>query len=306
MTTENFFMYTLKPEDDGRKLQDLLVRRFHFSRKVIQKLKIGEKAWLDGKFTYLTSRGRAGQTLVLDIREEESTTVQAESLPLDILYEDHFFLAVNKAPGMVVHPNSGYPSGTLANAVAYLWESRGESRPFRPIFRIDRNTSGIVLIAKSRFAHQQLCALSARGQVQKKYLGIVQGRFPGNTGSRAGGEGETAGAFTLPIRRKPGSKIQRETHEEGLPAETRYRVVKHFKGYTLLEFMLVTGRTHQIRVHCQSSGHPLLGDDLYGGDTKLISRQALHCSTYTFSHPVGGSEIRITAPLPEDMRRLLN
>jgi len=295
MTGDKLFTYILKTEDEGKKYQEILLRRFKFSRKLIQKLKIGEKVWVDGEFVYLTSRGESGQTLVVNINEKEPPSVPAEHIPLEILYEDDIFLAVNKPPGQIVHPNSRYQSGTLANAVSGYWESQGESRPFRPIFRIDRNTSGIVLIAKCRYAHQQIAELSAKNKVDKKYLGLVEGRFPYENGK-----------FSSPIRLTSGSKIIRETHPDGQPSLTKYRILQRYQDYTLLEFILLSGRTHQIRVHCQDSGYPLLGDDLYGGNTNRISRQALHCHIYHFTHPLTSKNIKIEAPLPQDMNSLIS
>ncbi len=295
MDDENLLIYELQPEDEGKRFKHILARRFHFSRKLLQKIMIGQNVWLDGKFVFLNTRGQAGQTLVVKISQAEDSTIEGENLPLDIIYEDNLFLAVNKPPGQVVHPNSLYKSGTLANAVVGYWESKGESRPFRPISRIDRNTSGIVLIAKSRYAHQQLARISAKNQVEKKYFGIVGGSFPLDEG-----------IFDSPIRVQPGSKIVREIHPEGQSAITLYQTLKRFRDYTLMMFILVTGRTHQIRVHCQGFGYPLLGDDLYGGDIGYISRQALHCHLYSFVNPLNGQDISISAPLPADMQLLLD
>ncbi len=294
MVRDTFFKYTLQAEDEGKKLEEILYRRFHFSRKVIQKIKIGENAWLDGVFVFLNTRGKPGQTLTVNIMGEESATINGEELPLSILYEDDLFLAVNKPPGQTVHPNSRYQSGTLANAVIGYWHSKNESRPFRPISRLDRNTSGIVLIAKTRFAHQQLAWQSSKTHVDKIYLGIVQGHYPLENGE-----------FNGSIALKPDSKIVREINANGLPSLTRYQVLHHFSNYTLMEFTLITGRTHQIRVHCQGSGHPLLGDDLYGGDSTYIQRQALHCYTYSFNHPLNKGIVQIQAPLPADMSALI-
>ncbi|MGI6449362.1 MAG: RluA family pseudouridine synthase [Desulfitobacteriia bacterium] len=294
MNNDKLFIYTLKAEDEGKKYEDILSRRFHFSRKVLRKLKLGENVRADGKFVYLSTRGQAGQTLTVDLTEEETSTIKGENLPLNILYEDHFFLAVDKPPGQVVHPTSRYQSGTLANAVVGYWEQKGEFRPFRPVSRIDRNTSGIVLIAKNRYAHQQLAWLSAHNKVLKKYWGLVAGLFPWD-------EGEFSGS----IRLQAGSNIVREIHPEGLPSLTIYKTLQRFPDYSLLEFTLVTGRTHQIRVHCQAAGYPLLGDELYGGDQTYIARQALHCRSYAFRHPLSGEDIKIEAPLPDDMRLLL-
>lgn len=293
----NFFTYTLLAEDEGKKYEEILHKRFHFSRKVLQKLKLGKKVWVNDEFVHLNMRGLAGQTLIVNILEDNflaNPSINGEDIPIDIIYEDSLFLAVNKPPGQVVHPNAKYQSGTLANAVLGYWEKKGESRLFRPIFRIDRNTSGIVLIAKNKYAHQQLAWLSANNQVVKKYLGVVEGSFPLDQGE-----------FSSPIRLKTGSKIIREVHRDGQPALTLFKTLHRYENYSIMEFTLITGRTHQIRVHCQGAGHPLLGDDLYGGKTTYIPRQALHCYSYSFFHPLKGQELRIKAPLPKDINTLI-
>lgn len=295
MLREKQFKYILTKDDEKRKLEEILRRHFHFSRKVIQKLKIGEHVWLDDKPSYLNIRGKAEQCLTVDFSENKLVSVSPENMPIDILFEDQFFLAVNKPPGQVVHPTSNYRSGTLANAVIGYWENKGLSIPFRPVSRIDKNTSGIVMIAKNRYAHQQLAWLSDHNLVEKKYLGIVSGHFE-----------SLSGEISLPIRLAQNTKIVRETHPDGKTALTLYKVLAQYTQYSFLEFTLKTGRTHQIRVHCQATGHSLLGDDLYGGSTEFIARQALHSSSYSFVHPISGQPIMIQAPLPADMALIIN
>lgn len=294
MPADELWEYILQSQDSGKKYQDILLNRFHFSRKLLQILKQGERVWVNGKFSFLNARGQAGEKLSLSLLSDEVPTIPGEDLPLDILHEDDYILAVNKPPGQVVHPIPRYPHGTLGNSVCGYWERAGEPRPFRPINRIDRNTSGVIIIAKNRFAHQQLAWQSNHGLIHKNYLGFIQGSLPVERG-----QWEGAIAFV------PGSFIQREASPAGLPALTYYRVLKRFQKASLVEFKLATGRTHQIRVHCQASGHPLFGDDLYGGDTTLIKRQALHSYKYVFQHPFSGLETVIRAPLPEDLRELI-
>lgn len=286
--------YILQPQDEGKKYQEILERHFHFSHGLLQTLKQGEHAWVNGKFTYLTARGKAGDKLTLALQSEGTSRIPGENLPLDILYEDDYLLAVNKPPGQVVHPTPRYPEHTLGNAVIGYWERQGMSRLFHPVHRIDRNTSGLVLIAKNRFAHQQLDWQMGRGLIEKIYLGIVQGRLA-----------EPEGVWDGPIGLAEGSYIKHAVRENGLPALTHYRLLKAYKVASLVEFLLVTGRTHQIRVHCQFAGHPLLGDDLYGGDITLFPRQALHSFRYRFRHPVSGQTVTLKAPLPMDLRHLV-
>ncbi|NMA68044.1 MAG: RluA family pseudouridine synthase [Desulfitobacterium sp.] len=295
MTNKNdLWTYVLQPNDEGLKYQDILKKRFHFSRKLINRLKEGELVWVDGVFTFLTARGKAGKTLAVQLQLPETNSIPGEDLPLDILYEDDYFLAVNKPAGQVIHPTPLHPNGTIGNAVVGYWLSKGEPRPFRPIHRIDRNTSGVVVVGKNQFAHQQMAWQHEKRLIVKKYLGIVEGQVP-----------QDQGTINAPIDLAPGSFMVREVSPTGSPAITHYRVLERFPKATLLEFLLETGRTHQIRVHCRHLGHPLLGDDLYEGDCTLIQRQALHSSTYSFPHPMTSKTLTIAAPLAEDLQKLI-
>lgn len=295
MQKEELWEYTLQPQDNGKKYQDILAHKFHFSRKLLQSLKQGEHAWINGKFTYLTARGQAGDLLSVQLLGEEPPNIPGEQLPLDILFEDDYLLIVNKPPGQVVHPNHRYPTGTLGNAVVGYWQAKETPHRFRPIHRIDRNTSGVVVIAKSRFAHQQLAYQLEHNLIHKHYLGFVQGCVL-----------EDQGKMDQTIALTPGSFIQRTVSPDGLPALTYYQVLYRYPEATLMRFMLSTGRTHQIRVHCQALGHPLLGDDLYGGQLELIQRQALHSYHYAFQHPATGENISIYAPWPKDLIELVS
>lgn len=341
MPPNECWQYILHPEDEGKKYYEILYHKFRFSRRLLQKLKIGEKVWVDGRFTFLSARGHAGETLTVELCSPEEATiaatpvmlelnklrtavkdrmsqeyyilnitemktpesetrsnsaldVAAAALGLNILYEDAYILGVSKRAGQVVHPTPRYPEETLGNDVTAYWESQGQPRPFRPVHRIDRNTSGVVIIAKNIFTHQQLARQLESGLIHKRYLGFVSGVINPDTG-----------LMDQPIGLEPGSFIKRAVRPDGLPALTEYRVLKRFRNATLLEFILRTGRTHQIRVHCQALGHPLLGDDLYGGETSRIGRQALHALEYSLIHPAYGHKINIRAPLAPDLRVLM-
>lgn len=309
MTNSTRWQYTLKPEDEGKKYQEILAGKFHFSRRLLQRLKQGEKVWVNGQFSFLSVRGHTGETLTVELGSSEkanlepatpestligAVTARAEAImPIEILFEDEYLLAVNKPAGRVVHPTPRYPSGTLGNDVLAYWANRGEKHPFRPVHRLDRNTSGVILVAKNHFAHQQLAWQLGKGLVKKCYLGFVGGKV-----------GNDRAIMNWPIGFANGSFIKREIRLDGAPAETRFRVLRRFDQATLLEFELITGRTHQIRVHCQGMGHPLLGDDLYGGDLTLIQRQALHSFRYSFQHPANACPVTVTAPLPPDIHQL--
>lgn len=295
MTTPlDLWEYRLQSEDSGQKYLSILLHKFHFSVKLLQRLKQGERVWVNGKFSYLTARGKEGDMLSIQLSSNEEANIQGENLPLDILYEDEYLLAVNKPVGQVVHPNRRYPTNTLGNAVIGHWERKGESRLYRPIHRIDRNTSGVVVIAKNQFAHQQLAWQLERGHIHKRYHGFVEGVVH-----------ESEGTIDDPIGLAPNSFIKRQIHPAGISARTLFRVLHRYPGATFLEFILETGRTHQIRVHCEGFGHPLLGDDLYGGTKNFIDRHALHSSMYAFLHPATGLPIVIRAAFPKDLRTLI-
>jgi len=293
MKIPDLWEYTLQPADNGKKYEEILRQKFHFSRSLLQSLKQGEKVWVDGRFTYLSVRGQSGQRLTVELHSAEDATIIPEDLPLAVLYEDDYLLAVNKPAGQVVHPTPRYPSGTLGNAVLGYWQCRQETRPFRPVHRIDRNTSGLVIIAKNQFAHQQVAWQLERGLVRKVYLGFVAGQVTENNGK-----------IDSPIALAPGSFIIRTVDPGGAPALTYYKTLRRFPQATLLSFELGSGRTHQIRVHCQALGHPLLGDDLYGGDISLIPRQALHSFSYALRHPATGQPLTLHAPVPQDLLTL--
>jgi pseudouridine synthase, RluA family len=286
--------YRLQAEDSGQKYLTILRHKFHFSLRILQRLKQGEQVWINGKFTYLTARGKEGEMLSIQLFHDEKTNILGENLPLDILYEDEYLLVVNKPANQVVHPTHRYLTNTLGNAVVGYWERKGEHHLYRPIHRIDRNTSGVVIIAKNRFAHQQLAWQLERGHIRKRYFGFAEGIVL-----------ENEGTIDDPIGFAPDSFIKRQVQPNGQPARTHYRVLRRYYNATFLEFILETGRTHQIRVHCAGFKHPLLGDDLYNGDTTLLSRQALHSSVYAFLHPATGLPLVIRAPFPEDLRNLV-
>ena len=234
---------------------------------------------------------RGGDVLRCEI--PESTAIEPEELPLDIRYEDENLLIVNKPAQMIVHPVAKEQHGTLANAVAYYYETKKEPCVFHPTHRLDRNTTGLVLIAKQ--PHIQSLLTDKDGlRFHRTYLAIAHGHFI---------DGE--GTIDFPIRRKPGSFIEQETHEAGRSAITCYRVLAEEEAVSLVELQPVTGRTHQLRVHLAAVGHPILGDDLYGEPSPLIARQALHAYRLELVHPVTRLPLTVEATLPEDFLHVM-
>jgi 23S rRNA pseudouridine1911/1915/1917 synthase len=213
---------------------------------------------------------------------------------LDILFEDQYLLVVNKPAGMSTIPSREHPTGSLANALVGYYEEIGLSATSHIVTRLDRDTSGIVLIAKHRHVHHLLSKQQKNGNVKRTYEALAEGNIALEKGT-----------IEKPIGRKLDSIIEREVRSDGKYACTHYCVLKRYKEFTHVELQLKTGRTHQIRVHMSFIGHPLLGDDLYGGTLSLIARQALHCKIIQFPHPFTGQNMIFTADLPLDMSELI-
>jgi 23S rRNA pseudouridine1911/1915/1917 synthase len=222
-----------------------------------------------------------------------ASSVMPADLPLCVKYEDEYILIVEKPAGMLVHPIGEERTNSLGNAVIHYYLSQNKHYGFHPVLRLDRNTSGLVLIAKHPYI-QHLLSNKEENTIEKQYLAIVSGHPE-----------PRSGIIDAPIARNPGSIILRMVDPSGRHAQTRYRVVTDFSSASLVEIQLVTGRTHQIRVHFSYIGHPLLGDDLYGGSTSSLSRQALHASRLSFIHPISRQPVDIKSALPDDLTELI-
>lgn len=224
----------------------------------------------------------------------EATDILPVDIPLDIIYEDEYLLVVNKPAGQLVHPVGKDFDNTIGNAVMGYYQRQGLPLSFHPVHRLDRNTSGLVLIAKQPNV-QHLLTTGAKKLFQRHYLAVIPSALT-----------EPDGVIDAPIGRKPGSIVEQEVSATGKPALTYYRVidVNFDSQYSLLELTLATGRTHQIRVHLSHLGHPLVGDDLYGGSRELFSRQALHAYKMELTHPITKEPLTFYAPLPDDFQVL--
>lgn len=232
----------------------------------------------------------AGDHITVDFAADKPAIVPSPA-PLSIVYEDGSLMIVDKPAGMLVHPTVKLATGTLANAVLFYYQQQNLLYDFHPITRLDKNTSGLVLIAKQANIHR---LLNNPAKIAKEYLAVAGGSVTFESG-----------IIDAPIQRHPDSIIQRVIHPDGQSAVTHFQVLQRFATATLVSLKLVTGRTHQIRVHMAHIGHPLLGDDLYGGSTDKIGRQALHAARLELLHPISGKTIRVSSPLPPDMQELL-
>lgn len=235
-----------------------------------------------------------GDTIAYDILRPSD--IEPEDLPLDIRYEDDFLVIVNKPAGQLVHPTTKETHGTLGNALLAWYARRGEHHAFHPVHRLDRDTSGLVLIAKEPQVQYQLTTgRDGKKAFTREYLALIEGTMT-----------PASGLIDAPIARALPSIILRKIAPPpaGKEARTHYETVKTNGKFSLLHLVLDTGRTHQIRVHLAHLGHPLLGDDLYGGACTLLSRQALHAWRLSFRHPMTHEFVVVTAPLPSDMQRI--
>lgn len=276
----------------GLTLKDYLRRHAGISLSLWRKIKNTGSVSINGhpvlSFHALLQGGD-----IITLTWEQVSALVAIDIPLTIEYEDDYVLIVNKPAGMLVHPTSQQKSPSLANAVIAYYHHQKLSSGFHPVHRLDRNTSGLILIAK--YPHiQHMLSRNNMKSIKRKYLALANGHLS-----------DKNGFIDAPIGRSPHSIIERTVTPDGQPALTSYKVITAFHGYSLLELELLTGRTHQIRVHLSHIGHPLLGDDLYGGSTDLIKRQALHSHCLSFLHPVHNRPVHISCPIPEDMSVLL-
>ncbi|MFS0560203.1 RluA family pseudouridine synthase [Terribacillus sp. 179-K 1B1 HS] len=234
--------------------------------------------------------GKAGDSLEVELPEEEAGAyMEAEPLGLPIVYEDDHVLVLDKQPHVAVIPSMNQPTGTIANGLLWHYKEQGLPYTVHILTRLDRDTSGLMLVAKHRYAHTLLAADQKQGKIQRSYAALVEGTMK-----------ESCGTIDYPIGRKEGSIIEREVRSDGQRAVTYFRRQTSFAGHSLVEVKLATGRTHQIRVHMAFIGHPLAGDTLYGGKKDVIKRQALHSQQLRFVHPFTKRMLTFHSPVPAD------
>ena len=242
---------------------------------------------VDGQQWRSIDRVNAGQVVRLRM-PTDAVRIEGTEMPLSIVYEDAHLLVVDKPPYLAVHPSAGKPEPTLANGVVGYFERKGTPLSFRPVNRLDRNTSGLLVAAKSPHV-----AFALAQKPEKVYYAILLGELTGE------------GTIDQPIRVKEGCTITREVGEGGKDSVTHWRALATDGEITLARVVIETGRTHQIRVHMSWLGHPLAGDTMYGTDQTVLPRHGLHCARTAFDHPITGERVTLTSPIPADMRALL-
>ena len=251
------------------------------SSSLVKSLKTGGVFRVNGEPVFTDFPVQPGD-VVTALLTEDPPDFPAQDLPLDILYEDEALLAVDKGPGLWVHPSPSRYTGTLANGVAGYFSRTKQPCGVHVVTRLDRDTFGVVLLSKHAHIHALLCQSQRAGQLRKTYQATVRGSMP-----------EPSGIIDLPIRRRDGGSLLREVHPDGQAAVTRYRVLNERGGLSLLELEPVTGRTHQLRVHCAALGCPILGDRDYGGGSDTVPHQQLCAVSLTLPHPLTGEPLTI-------------
>ncbi len=293
-------VYKAGAQDEGKLLRGFLKER-QISKAALIDIKFNGGALLvNGSAVTVRYVMNEGDTVeVFFPKEEPSDDLSPEEMPLDIVFEDEYVLVVNKPAGVASIPSREHRYGTLANGVLGYYHSKGIHATIHIVTRLDRDTSGLMLIAKHRHAHHLFSLQQRELGVKRRYEALVHGEMSGEGGS-------VCGTVDAPIGRKETSIIEREVREDGQHAVTHYEVLRAEEGWSHVSLRLETGRTHQIRVHMAHINHPLLGDNLYGGEELAgMVRQALHSCELSFFHPVEERDMTFRCELPEDMRKVL-
>ncbi|AVP55038.1 RluA family pseudouridine synthase [Clostridium tetani] len=284
--------YNYEKEEECN-IKEYLKYQLKISGRFIRKSARNGRIKVNGNRVNLRYILNKGDHIEIDLDKNESQNVEPEKMELDIVYEDEDILVINKNPGIVVHPTKSHPRGTLSNGILYYFEDKGENCIVRLVSRLDRDTSGLIIIAKNQFAHMALARDMNKDTFKKFYLAIIHGKLT-----------KKEGTIDLPIYRPEDSSLKRVVDQKGQRSITHYKVVEEFKDASLVEFLLETGRTHQIRVHVEHLGHPIIGDSLYGNedDTMYINRQALHAYKLVFPHPRTGEILELSCDIPSDIK----
>jgi len=304
--------FLVHSQDSSKRLDVFLSQKGPaLSRSQIKKLIETGKVQIDGRKAKAGLRLRENEVVTLTIPEPRRLEIEAEAIPLKVLYEDRHLIVVDKPAGLVVHPGAGNYSGTLVNALLHRCpDLAGIGGVLRPgiVHRLDKDTSGVLVVAKDDLAHRSLSDQFRKHTAERNYVGIVFGQL------------SEEGQVDAPVGRHPTQRKKMSARPwKGREARTYWRVLERFRSFNLAEFRLQTGRTHQIRVHLSSIGHPILGDPLYGGRKRLASveslplrqglrrlkRQALHATSLGFVHPVTGDVLKFSSPLPEDIQEAI-
>ena len=288
--------YIIDEDSAGLRVEQFLRRKRYSGQNLSEIKRMPKSILVNGVHYYMRQELSTGDHLQVRICEtQNSEKIPSTKLPLDIIYEDEDLLVLNKPDGMPIHPSLNNYTNSMANALAYYFQSQGKPFIFRCCNRLDRDTSGLTIVSKHLVSGSILSDMTKYREVHRKYLAIARGSVT-----------PSEGTIQAPLGRKEGTIIERTVDwEHGEDAVTHYKVVKEANGHSLVSLRLETGRTHQIRIHMKYLGYPLIGDYLYNPDMEYMTRQALHSHHMEFTHPITGEHMSFTAPLPEDMARVM-
>lgn len=292
--------YVASENDNKKSVKDILISYFKVSHRLLVTLKKENCIFVNNtpSFIYKTIFENDKITISFDY-EEDNSNIVPKQMDLDIIYEDECYLVINKKAGLPVHPSQSHYEDSLSNGVKFYFDKINLKKKIRPVNRIDKDTSGLVIFAKNEYVQEALIRQMKTKDFKKEYIAIVEGFLH-----------EKQGIINAPIKRKENSIIERCVDSSGSTSITHYEVLneKQIDKFltSTLKCTLETGRTHQIRVHMSYIKHPLLGDDLYGGSKTLINRQALHSYQISFLHPITKNKVCYTAPIPDDLLVFIN
>ena len=288
--------YIIDEDSAGLRVEQFLRRKRYSGQNLSEIKRMPKSILVNGVHYYMRQELSKGDHLQVRICEtQNSEKIPPTKLPLDIIYEDEDLLVLNKPAGMPIHPSLNNYTNSMANALAYYFQSQGKPFIFRCCNRLDRDTSGLTIVSKHLVSGSILSDMTKYREVHREYLAIARGSVT-----------PSEGTIQAPLGRKEGTIIERTVDwEHGEDAVTHYKVVKEANGHSLVYLRLETGRTHQIRIHMKYLGYPLIGDYLYNPDMEYMTRQALHSHHMEFTHPITGEHMSFTAPLPEDMARVM-
>ena len=294
--------YTINENDNYKTVKDVIINHFKISHRLLIKLKTNNYIYINNSPCKINDTVKPKDLILVFIDyDEDNSNIVSNKMDLDIVYEDDSLLIVNKKPGIPVHPSSLHYTDSLSNGIKYYFDNINLNKKIRPVNRIDKNTSGLVIFSKNEYIQECLVRQMKSKEFVKEYIAIVEGTFE---------KDKQKGTINFPIARKENSIIERCINKNGDPSITDYEVLKQIdnKDLSVVKCILETGRTHQIRVHMSYIDHPLLGDTLYNSNNKtsnIINRQALHSYKISFIHPISNIRLDICSDLPEDLKNLI-
>ncbi len=286
----------VETEFKGKKLRDYLKFDLKLSSRMIKNLTKNNLVYINRKASRMDYILKGGERLTINLDKEESQNIKPVKMDLTVVFEDDSLIVLDKPPFMVVHPTKSHQEDTLANGLLYYFNEHKDNSIVRFVSRLDMNTSGLIIVAKNQFTHSYFARLKDEDKIIKEYIAITEGEY-----------GVSSGTINLPISKEALENFRREVRDDGQIAITHFNVLELLDGYSVVKFRLETGRTHQIRVHSSSIGHPLVNDGLYGGKSlgTALDRQFLHASYLKFIHPMTGNILELHSDIPIDMKEFI-